>query len=212
MSQPNNRDCSDALDVLADTANNELRRSTSGGGNDSGSDSNREGTSPQTRPSLAKKDGLRKGKWLEEEEEYTSRVIHHFGSGIFVLPEGKTLRAFLADKLQCDPMRITKKFAGAACLSKKIHSLSGRSEFTPREIETARLEIKLLEERFLMRLERGPYAVLPSIKTPVVTTTSSPPLRQTSNATTMSGDALTDSTSSQGLASLALYWHTTHSL
>lgn len=137
----------------------------------------------------------------EEEEEYTSRVIHHFGSGIFVLPEGKTLRAFLADKLQCDPMRITKKFAGAACLSKKIHSLSGRSEFTPREIETARLEIKLLEERFLMRLERGPYAVLPPIKTPVVTTTSSPPLRQTSNATTLSGDALTDST---GLASLAL--------
>jgi hypothetical protein len=144
----------------------------------------------------------------EEEEEYTSRVIHHFGSGIFVLPEGKTLRAFLADKLQCDPMRITKKFAGAACLSKKIHSLSGRSEFTPREIETARLEIKLLEERFLMRLERGPYAVLPPIKTPVVTTTSSPPLRRTStattNATTVSGDALTDSTSNQGLASLAL--------
>src|SRR5210317_165858 len=63
MSQPN-RGGSDALDVLADTANNELRRSTSGGGNDSGSDSNREGTSPQTRPSLAKKDGLRKGKWL----------------------------------------------------------------------------------------------------------------------------------------------------
>jgi hypothetical protein len=141
----------------------------------------------------------------EEEEEYTSRVIHHFGSGIFVLPEGKTLRAFLADKLQCDPMRITKKFAGAACLSKKIHSLSGRSEFSPREIETARLEIKLLEERFLMRLERGPYAVLPPIKTPVVTTTSSPPLkRQTSNATTVSGDALTDSTSNQRLASLAL--------
>lgn len=140
----------------------------------------------------------------EEEEEYTSRVIHHFGSGIFVLPEGKTLRAFLADKLQCDPMRITKKFAGAACLSKKIHSLSGRSEFTPREIETARLEIKLLEERFLMRLERGPHAVLPPIKTPVVTTTSSPPLRQSSNATTVSGDALTDSTSNQGLASLAL--------
>lgn len=55
-----------------------------------------------------------------------------------------------------------------------------------------------------MRLERGPYAVLPPIKTPVVTTTSSPPLKQTSNATTVSGDALTNSTSNQGLASLAL--------
>lgn len=103
----------------------------------------------------------------EEEEEYTTRVIHHFSSGLITLPEGKTLRTFLADKLQCDPMRITKKYAGASCLSKKIHSLCERPQFTPQEVEAARMEIERLEERFLLRLEHGPGAVLPPMKTPV---------------------------------------------
>ena len=105
----------------------------------------------------------------EEEEEYTTRVIHHFSSGLITLPEGKTLRTFLADKLHCDPMRITKKFAGASCLSKKIHTLCERPQFTPQEIEAARIEIERLEERFKLRLEHGPGVVLPSIerKTPV---------------------------------------------
>lgn len=105
----------------------------------------------------------------EEEEEYTTRVIHHFSSGLITLPEGKTLRTFLADKLQCDPMRITKKFAGASCLSKKIHTLCERPQFTPQEIEAARVEIERLEERFKLRLEHGPGVVLPPMerKTPV---------------------------------------------
>lgn len=100
----------------------------------------------------------------EEEEEYTTRVIHHFSSGLITLPEGKTLRTFLADKLQCDPMRITKKFAGASCLSKKIHTLCERPQFTPQEIEAARIEIERLEERFKLRLEHGPGAVLPPME------------------------------------------------
>jgi hypothetical protein len=105
----------------------------------------------------------------EEEEEYTTRVIHHFSSGLITLPEGKTLRTFLADKLKCDPMRITKKFAGASCLSKKIHTLCERPQFTPQEIETAKIEIDRLEERFLLLLEHGPGVVLPPMerKTPV---------------------------------------------
>jgi len=105
----------------------------------------------------------------EEEEEYTTRVIHHFSSGLITLPEGKTLRTFLADKLKCDPMRITKKFAGASCLSKKIHTLCERPQFTPQEIEAARIEIDRLEERFLLRLEHGPGVALPPMerKTPV---------------------------------------------
>lgn len=54
---------------------------------------------------------LRRGKWTEEEEAYTNKIIEAFNEGTLVLPgmEGITLRAFLANKLQCDPMRITKK-------------------------------------------------------------------------------------------------------
>ena len=62
-------------------------------------------------------------------------------------------------------MRITKKFAGASCLSKKIHTLCERPQFTPQEIEAARIEIERLEERFLLRLEHGPGVVLPPMET-----------------------------------------------
>ena len=61
-------------------------------------------------------------------------------------------------------MRITKKFAGASCLSKKIHTLCERPQFTPQEIEAARIEIERLEERFKLRLEHGPGAVLPPME------------------------------------------------
>jgi hypothetical protein len=39
-----------------------------------------------------------------EEEEYTARIIHHFSTGLLTLPEGTTLRAYLAERLNCDPM------------------------------------------------------------------------------------------------------------
>jgi hypothetical protein len=99
-----------------------------------------------------------------EEEEYTTRVIHYFSSGLITLPEGKTLRSYLADKLQCDPMRITKKYAGAACLGKRIHILCESPKFTPHEIEMAKDEIERLEERFRMRLALGAGATLPPLQ------------------------------------------------
>ena len=69
---------------------------------------------------------LRKGKWTADEEEYTSTVINHFRNGLLILPEGATLRSFLAQKLNCDPMRITKKFAKASCLGKRVYHLCER--------------------------------------------------------------------------------------
>jgi hypothetical protein len=42
-----------------------------------------------------------------EEEEYTTQIIEYFNEGLVPLPEGITLRAYLADKLnwyvQCRP-------------------------------------------------------------------------------------------------------------
>lgn len=49
-----------------------------------------------------------------EEEEYATRFIHFFSTGLLSIPDGKTLRSSLAEKLSCDPMRITKKF-GMRC-------------------------------------------------------------------------------------------------
>ena len=90
-----------------------------------------------------------------EEEEYATRFIHYFSSGLLALPEGKTLRASLAEKLNCDPMRITKKYAGASCLGNKISKLCDRPKFSPHDIDMARLEISRLERRYHLRLAQG---------------------------------------------------------
>ena len=56
---------------------------------------------------------LRSGKWLPEEEEYAMLLVQLFEQGLLTdLEKGTTLRSFLARRLHCAPMRISKKFAG----------------------------------------------------------------------------------------------------
>lgn len=88
-----------------------------------------------------------------EEEEYTSRVIQHFSAGLLTLPDGATLRSYLAEKLNCDPMRITKKFTGACCLGRRVYHLRDRPRATPTELEMAKAERDHLERRFRLRIE-----------------------------------------------------------
>lgn len=91
-----------------------------------------------------------------EEEKYTNKVIEVFNAGLLKLPEqdrGITLRAYLADQLGCDPMRITKKFTGAACLGKRVYHfdyLNANQE----EAEKARSELVVLETAFRAKLEQ----------------------------------------------------------
>ncbi|KAL3815304.1 hypothetical protein ACHAXA_006806, partial [Cyclostephanos tholiformis] len=138
----------------------------------SGSDVNSEDDESESRSSgssgsgsgsavFSKRTGLRKGKWTVEEEEYATRFIHYFSSGLLTLPEGKTLRASLAEKLHCDPMRITKKYAGASCLGSKISKLSEKPKYSPEDVEMAREEIARLDRRFHIRLAQGVGMPLP---------------------------------------------------
>ena len=71
---------------------------------------------------VVKADGKRRGKWALEEEEYVSSLILYFDRGLLHLKEGTTLRSYLAERLNCDPMRITKKFAGAGQLGKRVRA------------------------------------------------------------------------------------------
>lgn len=68
----------------------------------------------------SKSSTLRRGKWTAEEEAYVARVIQDFNSGFLNAPAGTTLRSYLSEKLHCDPMRITKKFTGDACIGKRV--------------------------------------------------------------------------------------------
>lgn len=90
-----------------------------------------------------------------EEEEYTSRIIHYFSTGLLTLPDGATLRSYLADKLNCDPMRVTKKYAGAACLGRRAYHFRNRVHPSVAEIQLAKAELDHLEQRFRMKVEHG---------------------------------------------------------
>jgi hypothetical protein len=68
--------------------------------------------------SKTKKAGLRRGKWTAEEEAYANRLILEFKMGLLPLTDGTTLRTFLSKLLNCDPMRISKKFVGGNCIGK----------------------------------------------------------------------------------------------
>ena len=41
----------------------------------------------------------RRGKWIEEEEAYTKKLMSAFQSGLLDLSNGTTLRSFLSEKL-----------------------------------------------------------------------------------------------------------------
>lgn len=61
----------------------------------------------------ASKPPLRRGKWTFQEEAYVSRIIHDFNQGLLPLTAGTTLRAYLSDTLNCDPMvRLGPKIGG----------------------------------------------------------------------------------------------------
>mmetsp|Transcript_31219 Transcript_31219/g.42651 ORF Transcript_31219/g.42651 Transcript_31219/m.42651 type:complete len:201 (-) Transcript_31219:1078-1680(-) len=67
-------------------------------------------------------ESMKSGKWTEEEVSLAMRLIYEFENGIITGMSPKmTLRAFLAQQLRCDPMRISKKFAGR-CVGKRPYS------------------------------------------------------------------------------------------
>lgn len=83
----------------------------------------------------------RRGKWTVEEEAYVARVIQDFNSGFLDAPAGTTLRTFLSDKLNCDPMRITKKFTGEACIGKRVFHPAIRSPSNAGAIDKAQVSL-----------------------------------------------------------------------
>lgn len=94
------------------------------------------------------KSNLRRGKWTPEEETYARAVISDFNSGYLDAPIGTTLRAFLSTKLECDPMRVTKKFTKEDSLGKKVFRPAVQSNAKiAKEVEVAqvsRIETSLL--------------------------------------------------------------------
>ena len=97
---------------------------------------------------------LRRGKWTPEEEAYANRLIQEFKAGLLPLTDGTTLRTFLSKLLNCDPMRISKKFVGSNCIGKQVfrRRTADLNRLTPEQIQQSRAELSELERRFLERV------------------------------------------------------------
>jgi hypothetical protein len=89
---------------------------------------------------------LRKGKWSAEEEEYLSAMVRFFNAGLLNIPPGKSLRSYLSEKLNCDPMRITKKYSGSSAV--------GKQTFIPCEPTEENLLARTAGEHILLDLEQ----------------------------------------------------------
>lgn len=86
---------------------------------------------------------LRRGKWTSEEEAYANRLIIEFKAGLLPLTDGTTLRTFLSKLLNCDPMRISKKFVGGNCIGKQVfrRRTADINRLTPEQIHQCRMEL-----------------------------------------------------------------------
>jgi hypothetical protein len=96
-----------------------------------------------TASSKKKGPPLRRGKWTAEEESYANRLIQEFKAGLLPLTDGTTLRTFLSKLLNCDPMRISKKFVGNNCIGKQVfrRRTNDIKLLTPEQIQQSRAEL-----------------------------------------------------------------------
>ena len=110
--------------------------------------------SNSTSSSKKKGPSLRRGKWTAEEEAYANRLIKEFKAGLLPLTDGTTLRTFLSKLLNCDPMRISKKFVGSNCIGKQVfrRRTADINRLTQEQIQKSRNELSELERRFLERV------------------------------------------------------------
>ncbi|POM80840.1 Zinc ion binding protein [Phytophthora palmivora] len=93
---------------------------------------------------------MRKGKWTAEESAYCDRLIEEFKKGNLPLAEGTTLRTFLSKLLNCDPMRISKKYTGDQCIGKIIFRRR-EDEVSKEDMESIRKDLAELEKTYLER-------------------------------------------------------------
>lgn len=96
----------------------------------------------------------RKGCWTREEEAYANTLVKFFNQGLVEdAEEGTTLRGYLANRLNCDPMRISKKFSRTARLGKMIFSSTVNTK-TPSEIAAVRHELSTVLSNYNYSLYR----------------------------------------------------------
>ncbi|KDO18291.1 hypothetical protein SPRG_21726 [Saprolegnia parasitica CBS 223.65] len=83
-----------------------------------------------------------RGLWFHYEQRYAAKLIEYFVQGALALPPGTTLRGFLAEKLCCSPMRVSKKLATGSIAGRAIPRRLGTAVFV-----TAAMDAELAQLR-----------------------------------------------------------------
>jgi hypothetical protein len=79
------------------------------------------------------------GKWTTEEEVYSLHLIQLFGNGTLLdCKESTTLRAYLSEKLNCKPMRITKKYSAEVYDGKLLYADTDSEDPSPAHLISIR--------------------------------------------------------------------------
>ncbi|KAG2783663.1 hypothetical protein PC129_g16850 [Phytophthora cactorum] len=100
---------------------------------------------PPKTPSSPSSNYLRSGVWSLAEEEYAAALVSFFLEGLLDLPEGVTLRKFLAEKLCCNRRRVSMKLGTESLAGRRIPRKVGASVFVaanPPPSEEVRQEVE----------------------------------------------------------------------
>ena len=100
---------------------------------------------------------LRKGKWTNEEDQYAIREIRDFKAGLLNIPDGISLRLYLAMQLNCNSMRITKKYSKTENIGKINYIHAEPDIFPPELCNIATNERMILRYKFIISTIPGTY-------------------------------------------------------
>ncbi|KAF4321284.1 hypothetical protein JM18_003873 [Phytophthora kernoviae] len=82
-------------------------------------------------------------------------TIHFFKRGLLDVEDGTSLRWYLAKRLNCEAMRVTKKLKGNSSIGKQIFRAMENTPANRQAIRRAREELAVVEARFIESLTSG---------------------------------------------------------
>lgn len=94
--------------------------------------------------SSPKKADYYSGQWTKEEQDYVTCLMEGFKLGTLDIPDGTSLRFFIAAKLGCKPKRVSKKYERSGYNGKQVY----RKDSNAKDVEAYRQRLTDCEQKF----------------------------------------------------------------
>lgn len=86
------------------------------------------------------------GQWTKEEQDYVSCLVDGFKNGSLDIPDGTSLRFFIAAKLGCKPKRVSKKYERSGYNGKQVYRRD--TNLPTKDLEDYRERLTNCEKKF----------------------------------------------------------------